>query len=165
MNKSTLKGFLGELIVRKQLEFEGFDVQHLGNQAGYDLFIKDRNLKIDVKMSVLKDEFNGGIEHWGWALVHMSKQKEITATHFVCLGCDKDLNAKMFVVVPANMTKRFPQGIHQFNKVKHGLIVFPDTRRPNLSRGSEETRFLKSCDKLLKAKQIRLVPCGKKLFS
>lgn len=164
MNKSTLKGFWGELIVRRQLESEGFVVEHYGNQAGYDLFIKDQNLKIDVKTSVLKDEFKWGIEYWGWALVHESKQKEITATHFVCLGCDRELNAKIFVVIPTEITRKFPKGIRQFSKVKHGLIVFPDKQKPNPTC-SEEARFLKSCDKLQKTKQIKVISNGKKLFS
>lgn len=164
MNKSTIKGYLGELIVKRHLEGEGFVVQHFGNQTGYDLFIEDRSLKIDVKMSVLKDEFGWGMDYWGWALIHMNKKKDITATHFVCLGCDKDLKARVFVVVPASITTRLPQGIRQFNKVKHGLIVFPDKRRPKLDKPNE-AHFLSSCDRLLKTHQIKVVPYGKKLFS
>lgn len=37
MNKSTIKGFLGELIVKERLEEVGFEVKHQGNQSGYDL--------------------------------------------------------------------------------------------------------------------------------
>ena len=37
MNQSTVKGYLGELLVKAKLESEGALVEHLGNQRGYDL--------------------------------------------------------------------------------------------------------------------------------
>jgi UDP-N-acetylglucosamine transferase subunit ALG13 len=66
MNKSTVIGFLGELIVKEQLEKAGIIVEHCGNQTGYDLSIGEGNgIKIDVKTSRLKDEFSCGCKHWG----------------------------------------------------------------------------------------------------
>jgi hypothetical protein len=58
MNKSTVVGFLGELIVREELERANIKVEHCGNQTGYDLVIgQDKGIKIDVKTSRLKDEY------------------------------------------------------------------------------------------------------------
>ena len=51
MNLSTVKGYLGELLVKNKLEQEGFKVDHAGNQSGYDLRIG--GAKIDVKFSTL----------------------------------------------------------------------------------------------------------------
>ncbi len=98
MNLSTVKGYLGELLVKKHLEHEGHNVEHVGNQSGYDLRLvcQGNDIRIDVKMSTLKDEFRWGFEYWGWALQPESKKKPITATHFVCVGGDKNLA----VVVP-----------------------------------------------------------------
>mgnify|MGYP006179999811 CR=1 FL=1 len=54
MNKSTIKGYLGELYVKGKLEAElDGEVKHLGNQSGYDLEI-DSNILIDEKFSTIK---------------------------------------------------------------------------------------------------------------
>lgn len=48
MNKSTVVGFLGELIVREQLEKSDIDVEHCGNQTGEDLAIgQNRKIKME----------------------------------------------------------------------------------------------------------------------
>lgn len=80
MNLSTVKGYLGELLVKQLLEAEGVKVEHLGNQNGYDLrfSLQGRDIRVDVKMSLPKDEFGWGFEYWGWALQHANKKKGIT---------------------------------------------------------------------------------------
>ena len=81
MNKSFFIGFLGELIVKERLQKLGIEVEHQGNQTGYDLtIIADSRIKIDVKTSRLKDEYSWGCSHWGWALVHSNKKKPVSAT-------------------------------------------------------------------------------------
>lgn len=56
MNKSGVKGYLGELIVLQKLQYEGLKPEHFGNQSGIDIIVN--NVKIDVKTSTLKDDEN-----------------------------------------------------------------------------------------------------------
>lgn len=128
MNRSTVKGFLGELLVKERLEREGISVEHLGNQNGFDLrfFVNGRTICADVKMSMPKDEFKWGFEYWGWALLHENKKKEVSATHFICVGCSESLEVESLYVAPSLRLSEFPKGIRQFSKVKHGLILQRD---------------------------------------
>jgi hypothetical protein len=127
MNQSNVKGYLGELLVKERLESEGHVVEHVGNQSGFDLrFTHGKcDIRIDVKMSLLKDEFKWNFQYWGWALKQESKKKPISATHFVCVGCDENLAPKALFVVRATDVALFPQGEKQFSKVMHGLILPP----------------------------------------
>jgi hypothetical protein len=152
MNLSTVKGFLGELIVKEQLEKSGFSVLHHGNQTGYDLSIGqgDNIIKIDVKASLLKDEYKWGCHHWGWALVHSNKKKVVSATHFVCLGFKNNLIASRFFIVPSKLATNFPNGIKQFSKVNHSMCAFPGKERPIGNLSPEESIYIDRCQELLR---------------
>lgn len=125
MNRSTVKGFLGELLVKERLESEGIEVNHLGNQNGVELCfeIGGKRVSVDVKMSLPKDEFKWGFEYWSWALLHENKKKEVAATHFVCVGCSQALEIESLFVVQKSRLAEFPRGIRQFSKVTHGLVL------------------------------------------
>src|SRR5437773_1257683 len=90
MNRSTVKGFLGELLVKQRLESEGMAVDHLGNQTGFDLRYSRNTgpVQIDVKLSLPKSESVYPFPYWSWALLHENKKKSVSATHFVCVACD-----------------------------------------------------------------------------
>ncbi len=157
MNLSTVKGYLGELIVKESLEVAGFKVDHQGNQSGYDLTVWDQDEEeytIDVKTSLLKDDLSCGRDHWGWALVHSNKQKPITATHFVCVGLDRDLEAKRFIVIPQRFAEKFPNGIGQFRRVKHAVCDFQRSYTPK-NIPSEKAKYIEKCQKWLKHKPIK----------
>ena len=161
MNMSTIKGFLGELIVKERLEDAGFEVYHRGNQSGYDLsfWVDDQEFKIDVKTSTLKDELSCDRLHWGWALVHSNKKNAVSATHFICVGLDENFEARRFIIIPSEWAAKFPEGIGQFNKVKHALCVFQRAYTPeNLT--SQKMAYIDKCQKWLKHKPIRQLRKG-----
>ena len=161
MNMSTIKGFVGELIVRERLEDAGFEVDHRGNQSGYDLsfWVDDQEFRIDVKTSTLKDELSCGRPHWGWALVHSNKKKAVSATHFICVGLDEDFEAQRFIIIPAEWAAKFPEGIGQLSKVKHGLCAF---RRAYTPEGltSQKKAYIEKCQKWLKHQRIKQLRKG-----
>ncbi|MBM4295324.1 MAG: hypothetical protein FJ126_10555 [Deltaproteobacteria bacterium] len=119
---STIKGYLGELIVKPKLLEEGLTTISLGNQSGYDLEYND--IKIDVKLSCLKNEFKLDNNYWGWALKHQNKKKDIKATHLICVALTETYDVNAFYVISANNINGFPQGIKQFSKVEHGFGVY-----------------------------------------
>jgi len=124
MNLSTVKGFLGELIVKRKLEEEGLDVLHKGNQSGYDL--EFGNYKIDVKFSAFKnDSRDKRGNHWGWALIQGPKKK-IKCTHFVCVGADEFLNPLFYYIINQDHHTLFHRGKGQFKGVQRGFIVLPN---------------------------------------
>ena len=158
MNLSNVKGYLGELIVKEQLERDGFTVEHHGNQTGYDLSIDtDRRIKIDVKASCLKDEYSWGNPYWGWALLHENKKKPVSATHFVCVGFNDNLDASIYIVIPTEIVDEFPSGIKQFSRVKNGLCLFPDGSRPTRKLSSEESKLLSECRRLTRRKSVNIL--------
>ena len=132
MNKGTLVGYLGELLVLQKLQSEGIEVTHLGNQKGVDLscsspFNSDI-IRIDVKTSRLKDEFKvTGRRNWGWALNHKNKVKPITCTHFVCVQLNEALQPCGYVVIQKDLLNLFPPSYGQFKNVEHGLGLLEKT--------------------------------------
>jgi hypothetical protein len=153
MNLSTVKGYLGELMIKEKLEAEGLSVKHVGNQSGYDLefSISDAiKIKIDVKLSLPKDEFRWGFDYWGWALQHENKKKGITATHFVCMGCSTELETQAIFIVSAKDINKFPKGEKQFSKVIHGLVLpLPDQNIKHI-----DSQLLNGSKALLESKVI-----------
>ena len=161
MNMSTIKGFLGELIVKECLEEVNFEVEHQGNQSGYDLsfWAQDKEFKIDVKTSTLKDELSCGRPHWGWALIHSNKRRSVSATHFVCVGLDANLVARQFIIIPARLAVKFPKGIGQFNRVDHALCAFQRSFTGK-ELPSEKIRYIEKCQRWLRHKPIKRLSKG-----
>lgn len=127
MNKSTVKGYLGELLVKAKLEAEGLEVTHFGNQSGYDLEYGRQNhsFKIDVKYSEPKCDFEKHVTNWGWALQHENKKKPISCTHFVCLAVDQKLECLAYYVVSRQCLEHFGRPFSgRFKKVNRGLAAF-----------------------------------------
>ncbi|MFI5332203.1 MAG: hypothetical protein ACHQ2F_14370, partial [Desulfobaccales bacterium] len=150
MNKSTIKGYLGELIVKRKLKEEGILTNSLGNQSGYDLEYRD--IKIDVKLSCLKNEFKLEHENWGWALKHQNKKKEIKATHFVCVALNNNYEVEAYYVINAINYKKFPNGIKQFSGVEHGFGIYTSDLAEIKDQDIKEN-FSKS-DKLIREKKF-----------
>jgi hypothetical protein len=121
MNLSTIKGYLGELIVKTRLESEGCIVEQKGNQCGYDLEFE--NIKIDVKTSTLKEETPGKLG-WGWALKQKSKKRKLSCTHFVCLALDKKNNEKAFYIIRKEDIGKFPANSKRFKNVENRFGVY-----------------------------------------
>ena len=157
MNKSTVKGYLAELIVMNKLQSEQADVTHIGNQGGFDILYKKngKELKINVKCSEFKDEFRLGCKYWGWALQHGSGEKDFSATHYVCVGLDDDFNEGVLVVIPCTATAAFPPGIRQFRNVKHSLIVFKDVPALDEKKYADVLEFNKTSEQLLKKAGVK----------
>ena len=135
LSKSSVVGFLGELLVKKTLHDEGMgkeNIVHRGNQSGIDLECKfsgnGPSIGIDVKTSTQKHEFlktDGNFRNWGWALMTKTKKENKLLTHFVCVGLDDGLDAKTIYVVPSSALEDFKieNGISQFRNVTHGLLL------------------------------------------
>jgi hypothetical protein len=158
MNLSTIKGFYGELLVKKKLTLEGQEVEHLGNQSGYDLKVGD--YKIDVKTSTLKNELGKyDILYWGWALMHENKNKPIACTHFVCVAVDSELIVSGYYIIPAINLQLFPKGTGQFARVKHGFQIVRNGHADKLP-GEWPSAFKSSADLLNDKKAIRVGPNG-----
>ena len=123
MNLSNVKGYLGELIIFQKLQEEGMKVEQRGNQSGYDIEMPEKNIKIDVKFSILNNQFKHLPNFWGWAL-KQNNQKKVSCTHFILVAVDNDsLLPKNFYIINAKHLSRFPEsGISQFKNVKHGFV-------------------------------------------
>jgi len=150
MNMSTVKGYLGELEMFRILENERTDrLSQKGKQAGYDIEYeyKEVGFKIDVKFSTYKVEFKSRKECWGWALKIRNKKRPVTATHFVCVAVNEELDVEAIYVVNAEDIKHFPNGYGQFKGVEHAFVVFPDKRID--ASDKEAIRAMKRSQKIL----------------
>jgi hypothetical protein len=105
MNKSCVIAFLGELLVYQKLKNERNieEVEHYGNQAGYDLRIKfkrDYTCCVDVKTST----FNAKTKCWDWSL----RNNCDFCSHFICVALDLNLDAQHYYVLPKSNRLNFP---------------------------------------------------------
>lgn len=154
MNKSNVIGYLGELIVKSKLEEEGLQVDHKGNHSNYDLEveIKGEIVKIDVKTSTLKDENKQGVKYWGWSLLTKGKKRDLTCTHFICLGLNEKLEVENYYIVKKDDLKHFPEGVGQFKNIQAGFRIFP--AKPKEIKNTTWKDFHDLSEKLLKNKII-----------
>jgi len=157
MNRSTVKGYLGELLLKKHLEDQGMHVRHLGNQSGYDLLATfgTEQFRIDVKMSLPKDEFRWGSEYWGWALRHESKKRKVSASHLVCIGCTTHLELASIFVIAADDVEKFPPGEGQFAKVLNGFVA-PCGKTFNETVAGKDNRYIGSRSALKDGRVIQV---------
>jgi hypothetical protein len=159
MNRSNIKGYLGELLVRSKLEQEKCEVLPKGNQSGYDLEFDD--IRIDVKTSTYKEEMADFPRYWGWALRHENKKRGISCTHFVCVALNPDLSVKNYYVINAKLVKEFPGGFKQFRNVVNGFGILPC----RLPKGCDAKvgKFFKNSGLLLKRGKVKKIGASKNL--
>jgi hypothetical protein len=126
MNKSVVKGYLGELIVLKKLQSDGYKPEHFGNQSGFDIHLDD--VKIDVKTSELKKDGSDD-EIWGWAL--RRKDKPIKYDAAVCVALNKKLDVDAYYCIFRQNVEKFESQHERFNHVLnrfHKFRIPPDAK-------------------------------------
>jgi hypothetical protein len=123
MNKSTVVGFLGEIMVFEKLKSEGLEIFHKGNQAGYDLEVEN-GPTIDVKACTPRDEFGNDKGFWGWALLSASKKRALSFSHIVCVAFSRTLDVHCFYVIKADVLQQFPPSIKRYSKVLRCYNIF-----------------------------------------
>lgn len=148
MNQSTVKGFLGEVLVRKKLISEGANVTHMGNQKGYDLLVTSLapEMRIDVKTSAAHPIGNTSHDTWGWALHSTSKKRAISCTHFVCIALDRKFFPFAYYVISSSLVAQFPAAAGQFRSVTNTFAAHHPTN-PFTSGGWHAVH--QKCEELL----------------
>ena len=167
MNLSSVKGFYGELLLKQKLENEGLSVTHRGKQSGYDLEFKlskkDHPTKIDVKTSLLKNEIDGDLYNWGWALKSKNKKK-INCTHFCCIALDKKYRVNKYYIIQKKNLDKFPKsGIQQFKNVERGLVILFSKLYPKLKTKVERDYIDKSAKIIADKKIISICDSNKNI--
>ena len=155
MNKSTVVGFLAEVLVREKLISDGLDVEQKGNQAGHDLEVIN-GPKIDVKACTMKFHKKAGCNHWGWALLSESKKRKISFTHLICVAFEPSLEVRNYYVVHASNLNQFPAAEGRFKGVLNTFHIYDDTAV--LPEGSDLKMIHDQCDKAVRdgwAVQVR----------
>lgn len=91
-------------------------------------------------------------KYWGWALRFKDTKKDVSCTHFVCLGVDDKFNPKIIYIIPADKHTSFPQGVRQFKKIEHGFIANTSDDPVDLNGDihDEWKDFIRACDKNIK---------------
>ena len=154
MNKSIVRGYLGELIVLQKLKNEEFEPQHLGNQSGVD--IKVHNFSIDVKTSTLKDD-GFGIDVWGWALLRKGKKIEYHAA--ICVALDKKLDVNRYYCIYGEDITSFNSSHGRFKSVLSRFQKFPKAPIDTSSNKFKEA-YQKSEQLIREGRVIEISPNG-----
>lgn len=160
MNLSTVRGFIGELLVKKRLREEGYPhVEHLGKAKAVDLrfSVNEKQITIDVKTSMLKAEFGRRAKNWGWALTRGEKTPAVT--HFVCIALSENLGVERLFVISANNYRLFPAGAGLFRSVAHAFVLLSDGE-PNMGNRN----LLELSNRLLERGVVREVQDGQSLY-
>jgi len=152
MNKSEVKGYLGELIVFQKLRNEGYKPEHRGNQSDVDIIVND--FKIDFKTSELKDD---GLESkiWGWALLR--KDRVIKYDAAVCVALDKNLDVNAYYCVSRSNVSDFESHHGHYTNVLNRFHKFPHPPDENSSNKFKEA-FEQSEQLLKEGKVIAIAP-------
>jgi hypothetical protein len=129
MNKSVVKGYLGELNVLQKLQSDGYKPEHLGNQSGYDILLD--KVKIDVKTSELKKDGSDD-DIWGWALLR--KDKPIKYDAAVCVALDKKLDVDAYYCIFRQNVEKFESQDKRFTNVFYRFHKFLNTPDSNSSK-------------------------------
>ena len=167
MNPSTVKGFLGELLVRRLVVAAHEEVEHVGNQASVDLLLPRLGARLDVKCSTLKTELGPGFHHWGWPLSKTSPGKKRGAgpTHLVCVGLDRHLALARLYVVHLNAVDRFPSAPPRFKRVDRALVISARLGQDRSSLRADDLRLLKASERLVRdGTAMRVSANGKALI-
>jgi hypothetical protein len=146
MNKSTVVGYLGEIVVREKLISEGLTVEHFGNQTGFDLKIEN-GPRIDVKACTRRSDFGTDADFWGWALLSESKKRKINFTHIICVAFTTALDVHKFYVIHTDNLSKFPKSSPRFKGVLRCYNVFD--RVPPLLKKSQWFKCRRGCEKAL----------------
>jgi hypothetical protein len=154
MNKSTVVGFLGEIVVREKLSSEGLSVNHLGNQKGYDLEIKD-GPRIDVKACTRRPYFGSDVDFWGWPLLSESKKKKICFTHIICVAFTTSLEVYAFYVIQTKNLSKFPKSSSRFKGILRCFNVFDNV--PPLPKKSQWHDVRIGCEKAFRGRYVKVV--------
>jgi hypothetical protein len=160
MNKSSVVGFLGEVVVRQKLEMEGLQVEHHGNQTGYDLEVHG-GPKIDVKACTPRSYFGDSANCWGWALLSKSKKRKISFQYLVCVAFNSSLNVSAFYVVNTKDLRKFPESSARFRGVLRAFNIFENV--PKLSKTSPWFRVRRECEKAVRLGYAKKVKPNEKL--
>jgi hypothetical protein len=111
LNKGSLKGFLGELIVKDKLEKDGYSVDHAGNQFVHDqeFDYQGSKLKIDVKSCFLIIPYYLGA-------LRTAREKKISCTHFICVAFKPLILVPLkYYLIRTNEIDRFQPSNQRFN--------------------------------------------------
>jgi hypothetical protein len=159
MNKSIVRGYLGELITIKKLRDEGYNPEHKGKLAGVDIVFE--GILIDVKTSRLKkDGFE--IKNWGWALAR--KGKPVKYAVAVCVALDEQSNNIGFYCirgrdVEGKTASEFEYSKGQFTSVSRRFLKFQssptDKSSEKFKKAYEESENL-----LMNGKVVQVSPKG-----
>lgn len=160
---NKLLGLLGEYYVLAELERNGFQPQQKGGQGGYDIYIPESKIKIEVKTSLLKNEglYLKGINFWGW-VTKRSGQKKTNYDALIAVALDKYWKPKYYVFTSKETAKsnikitRYPlikKAIQLFeNKIAYAKAL---KEKPHILRNrciseinSNPRKFLDRWDKI-----------------
>lgn len=147
MNKSNIKGYLGELFVKKKLEDEGLVVVHKGNQSGYDLELSG-GIKIDVKASTIKGSKR--FPDWAWALRIKSLDK-VKFTHLICVALDQNYDVSKYCIIKVEDLEMFPSASGRFNSVKRSFSLMLD------GINYPAIEYFQKCERLINDGKVKVI--------
>jgi hypothetical protein len=123
-----LVGDIGEFYVLCELEQRGYkEIQHKGGQAGYDIYIKDIDKKIEVRTSLSKNEglYPDGIEFFGWRVENRNAKKKKKFDIMVGVALDGDfIKPKFYVFTHKEAFSVEDVNIGRFKNIKKKIHVF-----------------------------------------
>jgi hypothetical protein len=130
-------------------------IKHKGNQSGYDLDLEDLNIKVDVKLSLFKDEITKSLRNWGWALrFERQGDKEPKCTHYVCVALEENYEVNSFYVINVeNLDKFGGRSVKRFKNVSRGFILTTADMKQHIPDDLKEA--FEYCDSLVQNKTVR----------
>ncbi|HHT9119396.1 MAG TPA: hypothetical protein ACFYD3_02485 [Candidatus Hypogeohydataceae bacterium YC41] len=89
---------IGELYVICELEKKGYHCNRKGGQASFDIYIQDLDKRIEVKTSLLGNEYSEKIRYCGWVVKRRNQKKENKFDTMVCVALDYTFTKPKFYI-------------------------------------------------------------------
>ncbi len=94
-------GEMGEYYVLRELFRRGCrDIEHRGGHSGFDILLTRRNVRVEVKTSLLKNDglYPEGINFWGWRVKTRGQKRDEKFDFLICVALDQNFKSPKFYI-------------------------------------------------------------------
>ena len=139
-----LLGETGEFYVLHELTKRGYrseDIEHKGGQSGYDIYLKSKDRRIEVKTSFLKEERiysrDSTTRYYGWTIKKRNRRRKPCFDILIGIAMDdKFKKPKFYVFTYKEAFKVDDVRIGRFANVQKKIHLFENRKTYNLALNS-----------------------------
>ncbi|MCX5709679.1 MAG: hypothetical protein NT088_02995 [Candidatus Omnitrophica bacterium] len=126
-----LVGDIGEYYVLRELEKRGFSPDPKGGQAGYDIYLPNNDIRIEVRTSLLKNEglFPKEVQFYGWRVKNRGQKTDDKFDFLVGIALDNSFKKpKFYIFTHKEAFKVRDVNIGRFRNIQKKIAIFENAK-------------------------------------